>query len=306
MKKCLKLCAVFGLLVGFRMEGVAAVAVAQHVVVIGCDGMGSIAFEKARAPNLRQLMRTGAFTLRARGVMPTSSSSNWASMIMGAGPEQHGVTSNDWQTNKFDFAPIAVGSGGMFPTIFGVLREQRPKAVIACFHDWGDFGRLLERSALNVMEDTDGPLHTVERGIACIKAQKPNFLFLHLDHVDHASHEFGWGSPQYLQAVELADTLIGDVLQALDAAGIRQKTIVFITADHGGKDKGHGGQTMQELEIPWIISGPGIAAGKELTTPVNTYDTAVTLAYILGLKTPACWIGRPVREAFKAYAGKSR
>jgi len=46
-------------------------------------------------------MREGAWTLHARGVMPTVSSPNWASMIMGAGPEQHGVTSIDWQPYKF-------------------------------------------------------------------------------------------------------------------------------------------------------------------------------------------------------------
>ena len=49
-----------------------------------------------------------------------------ASMIMGAGPEQHGVTSNEWETNKFEIAPTVVGPGGMFPTIFGLLRAQRP------------------------------------------------------------------------------------------------------------------------------------------------------------------------------------
>lgn len=55
---------------------------------------------------------------------------------------------------------------------------------------------------------------------------------------------------------------------------------------------------MAEIEIPWIIAGPGVAAGHEIKTPVNTYDTAVTVAYVFGLKTPDCWIGRPVSEAF--------
>lgn len=29
-----------------------------------------------------------------------------------------------------------------------------------------------------------------------------------------------------------------------------------------------------------------------------TFDTAATIAYIFGLKTPQVWIGRPVEEAF--------
>jgi len=32
---------------------------------------------------------------------------------------------------------------------------------------------------------------------------------------------------------------------------------------------------------------------------VNTYDTAATIARVFGLKPPACWIARPVSEAFE-------
>src|SRR5215831_2960853 len=91
----------------------------EHVLVIGCDGFGSVGFTQTNTPVLHRLMQGGAYTLHDRGVMPTSSSPNWASMIMGAGPEQHGVTSNEWETNKFDISPTAVGAGGIFPTIFG-------------------------------------------------------------------------------------------------------------------------------------------------------------------------------------------
>src|SRR5204863_1292035 len=111
-----------------------AIHQAEHVVVIGCDGFGSLGFTPTNAPVLHRLMREGAWTLRARGVMPTSSSPNWASMIMGAGPEQHGITSNDWQPDKFDISPVTVGPGGIFPTIYGLIREQKPKAYIACVH----------------------------------------------------------------------------------------------------------------------------------------------------------------------------
>ena len=100
--------------------------------------------------------------------------------------------------------------------------------------------------------------------------------------------------------------MIGLILDGLQDAGIAEQTIVLITADHGGKGKGHGGATMAEIEIPWILAGPGVAAGKELTRPVNTYDTAATVAYIFGLKTPECWIARPVVEAFTTAATAAR
>src|SRR5205814_1178877 len=120
------------LCIGIFVPARGAVSGVEHVLIIGCDGFGSLGFTASNSPVLHRLMRGGAFTLHARGVMPTSSSPNWASMIMGAGPEQHGITSNDWETNKYEIAPVVRGSGGIFPTIFGVLREQRPDAQIAC------------------------------------------------------------------------------------------------------------------------------------------------------------------------------
>jgi predicted AlkP superfamily pyrophosphatase or phosphodiesterase len=278
--------------------GNAAVPGIEHMVIIGCDGMGSIAFKDTNAPVLRRMMSNGASSLRARGVMPTSSSPNWASMIMGAGPEQHGVTSNDWETNKFEIAPVAVGSGNIFPTIFSVMREQRPNAVIACLHDWEGFGRLVERPALNHIEHVKDAIETAGKAADYFKKQKPNLLFVHFDGVDHAGHAFGWKSDQYYKAVELTDSLIGALLEAIEESGVGSKTLVLITADHGGRNKGHGGSTMEEIEIPWILSGPGVARGRQLNTPINTYDTAATVAYVFGLKPPDCWIGKPVLEAF--------
>jgi hypothetical protein len=277
-----------------------AIPGAEHVVIIGVDGLSPNGIRKADTPHLDKLVKSGAHTFHARAVMPTVSSPNWASMIMGAGPEQHGITSNAWETNKFEIAPIAVGSGGIFPTIFGVVREQRPESVIACFHDWEGFGRLFERTAPNVVEHVKDAIETAAKAARYFKEKKPHFLFIHFDGVDHAGHGFGWDSPQYYKAVELTDSLIGAVVETIAAAGVADKTILLITADHGGIGKGHGGATMEEIEIPWIITGPGVTRGKEIKTPVNTYDTAVTVAHIFGLKQPACWIGKPVLEAFKA------
>ncbi|MHC5539912.1 alkaline phosphatase [Singulisphaera rosea] len=270
----------------------------EHFVVIGIDGLSTEGVRRTKTPVLQRMMAEGAWTLHARGVMPTSSSPNWASMIMGAGPEQHGVLSNDWKPGDKQVEPTEVGTGGIFPTIFGQLRQQKPSSKIACFHDWDDFGRLVERNVCDKLVHPKGPVETTNQAIAYLKDQKPNFLFIHLDHVDHAGHEHGHGTPAYDKAIAEADHLIGEVLTALEDAGIADKSVVLITSDHGGKGKGHGGASMVELEIPWILSGHGVAHGREISAPVNTFDTAATIAYVLGVTPPRCWIGRPVIQAF--------
>lgn len=273
---------------------------AKSVIVFGCDGMGSVAFKGTNTPNLNNLMKRGAWTLRARGVMPTSSSPNWASMIMGAGPEQHGVTSNDWETNRIEFLPTVQGPSGHFPTIFRLLHEQRPSLHTAAIHDWQGFGRLIEPGMVNHVEHIKGSPPTAERAIAYWKQNRPALLFIHFDDVDHAGHESGWGSPQYLRAAEMVDGLIGNIIQAVRQTGDEARTIFLMTADHGGSGTKHGGNTMAELEIPWIVAGPGIVSGHEIKSPVNTYDTAATIARILDVKAPSAWIAKPVSEAFTA------
>ncbi len=231
--------------------------------------------------------------------MPTVSSPNWASMIMGAGPEAHGVTSNAWQPDRYDFPPVVCGTGRTFPPMFGELRRHRRDAVIGVFHDWDDFGRLLERESVDLIEDSDGPVKTVDAAVTFIRERKPILSFVHLDHVDHAGHELGWMSTPYFEALEVADALVARLLGALDEAGVRSRTLVLLTSDHGGVGKKHGGLTVAEIEIPWMVAGPGVRRGHVITTPVSTIDTAPTVMYALGQALHPAWTGRPVLEAFQ-------
>jgi arylsulfatase A-like enzyme len=84
----------------------------------------------------------------------------------------------------------------------------------------------------------------------------------------------------------------------LDALSARESTFVLVTSDHGGTAHGHGKNSLPEILIPWILSGPGVAPGR-IAAPVNTFDTALTVAWIFDLSPPQCWIGRPVLTAFR-------
>ena len=278
----------------------AQVAGVEHVVVIGVDGLSPDGLRNAETPRMDQLMNEGAFSLKARAVRPTSSSPNWASMIMGAAPEQHGITSNGWNRNNFSIAPVTRGPESIFPTIFSVLREARPEAYIACIYDWGGFGRLFEHSAVDLAFDARDPQDAVDVARMVFAESRPTLTFIHLDHVDRAGHGYGWGSETYKAAVEEADGYIDEVMRGLENAGMAERTIVIIVSDHGGRGNGHGGDSMDELEIPWIMHGPGVDKDIDVPLPVYTYDTAATIATIFGLAQPYAWIGRAVTSAFES------
>ena len=91
----------------------------------------------------------------------------------------------------------------------------------------------------------------------------------------------------------MVDGLVGDMVDALKEAKALDQTVIILSADNGGKAKGHGGLTADHLYIPWIAAGPGINAG-ELMDSVNTFDTAATIAALFELQQPQCWIGRSV------------
>jgi hypothetical protein len=270
----------------------------QHVIIIGVDGLSVDGVSTARVPKLRGLISRAAWTLEARGVMPTLSSPNWASAINGAAPEQHGITSNGWFRHKVEFQPSCRGEDGKFPTIFGVLRSGYPASRIAVFHDWSGFSDLLEKQAPDIMRHEPGAGRTTAAAIRYWKENRPTLMFIHLDNVDHAGHSHGWYSTEYYKAVEVADGYIGQVIEMVDDLAAGDSTFILVTSDHGGTAHGHGKNSLAEIQIPWILAGPGISPG-QIMAPVNTFDTAVTVAWIFHLDPPQCWIGRPVLSAFR-------
>jgi predicted AlkP superfamily pyrophosphatase or phosphodiesterase len=271
----------------------------ERVLIIGVDGLAPFGIEQAATPNLDSLMEVGAYSMQARAVMPSSSSPNWASMIMGASPAEHTVTSNAWELRDVADTILCNGEKGKhWPTIFRIAREQHPDANLACFYDWSGFGRLIEPGVATIRADTRGEDLTARAAAEYWIDNKPEFMFVHLDHVDHAGHSHEWGSEEYILAVEKADRLIGDIFRAVHQSGTVKSTLILVTSDHGGIGTRHGGDTHEERTIPWIAAGPGVRSGHAITQSIETYDTAATIAYALGLTPPECWIGQPVLEAF--------
>ncbi|MDF2190633.1 alkaline phosphatase [Paraflavitalea sp. CAU 1676] len=269
----------------------------KHVILIGSDGFGAYAFQKAQLPNFRKMMEAGSWTLQARTVLPSSSAPNWASMVMGVGPELHGYTT--WGSKQPDLPARVLDEYGMFPTVYSLLRKAKPSSEIGVIYEWDGIDYLFPKAAVNKDLNADGDIAVTKAAVAYIKEKKPDFLFIHLHDADSVGHHVGHSTPEYYAAAERTDAYVGQILQAIKEAGMEERTVVLFTADHGGINKGHGSISMQEMQIPWIIKGPGIKANHEVTTSVMTFDTAATLAKLLGLTPPQVWIGRPVLDALK-------
>lgn len=274
----------------------------EHVIVVGVDGLSPDGLQKAKTPVMDSLIATGAVKWKARTVLTSASSQNWASMLMGSGPEIHGIIDNDWKIDDHVLPPVVQEKDGRFPTIFSILKSQRPKVETGVVYHWSDFGRLFQKDAVAF----DRTLKTEDSTTAVfadyIRDKKPVLAFMHLDHVDHAGHHFGHGTEGYYQSVEKTDALIGQVVAAINDGGIAQKTLILIVSDHGGIGKGHGGPTPQETEVPVIMAGAGVKKGYEILQQVVVYDLAPTIAFALGIQPPYEWTGRAVKAGFEGFS----
>jgi len=91
-------------------------------------------------------------------------------------------------------------------------------------------------------------------------------------------------------------------MDALVSAGIAERTVVILTADHGGAGKTHGPDDPRSRHIPWIVVGPHVRPGDLTGLPdlaVNTEDTCATACYLLGLSQLPYFDGKPVLAAFE-------
>ncbi len=270
----------------------------KRVILLGVDGLSTDGIQVAKTPYLNRLIRDGAFTLKARGVMPTVSAPNWGSMLCGAGPEQHGMTKNGWTTNNYTVEATTTDDDGYFPSIFTIIREQMPEAKTAIFYDWNALIDLFNPKYIDSIHFAKDYEEVYEKAIPYVIESKPEFAFIYAGHVDHIGHTYQHGSPEYYKSIEDVDAKIGELLNALDKAGLYEETHIIVISDHGGVGYGHGGESMAEIQVPWLIKGPGIIKNRLIAEPVNTYNTASTIAYLFGLQQHEHWIGKPVLGAF--------
>lgn len=282
---------------------------AKHVIMIGIDGWASKSMARADMPTVKTMMAEGCWTLQKRSVLPSASAINWASNMMGAGTESHGYTK--WNSEKPDFPSSVVNSHGIFPTIFSILKEQRPTAKTAAQFDWIGIKYVIDTLAvddvmfsyrggygLDSCQDCGSPFDYTRRATDYIKAEKPTLFFLYYGGLDMQGHEKGWYTDDYYAFETVLDQCIAQVVQAVKDAGIYDNTVFVITADHGGTGKHHGGATLDEMLSPFIVCGKGIRRGFEITDAMMQYDVPATVAYILGLTPPQAWVGRPVMQIF--------
>lgn len=263
----------------------------EYAVIITIDGLRPDAISKAKAPNLKALINGGSYSPSAKTVDPPKTLPSHTSLVTGLTPKRHLTFINEW-----------VDSIGYteFDTIFTIAKEEGFET--AMFIGKNKLNYIAVPGSIDELEVFKYDDHSVanisESFRSYFKASKPRITLIHFPEPDIPGHKYGWMSKEYFQAIERVDLEIGRMIEAIKQAGLYHKTIVIITADHGGLGKTHRGDHPEVTTIPWLAVGNNVKKGYIINEQVYIYDTAPTVLHSLGLKPINNPDGKNIEEIF--------
>jgi predicted AlkP superfamily pyrophosphatase or phosphodiesterase len=270
----------------------------ERVLIISIDGLRPDRLLLCNTPVMHRMIKEGAFTMWAQTTAVSITLPSHTSMLTGVTPRKHGI---EWNEDLPLLHPIYP----KVPTVFELARKWN--YTTALISGKPKFHTLAKPGTVNYMwipedKDLEEDEPVAEAAERIILEHKPDLTFVHFPADDKKGHKYGWGSAEQTVAIERADVCVGRVLAALDKAGVREHTLIILTADHGGAGLTHGPEDPRSRNIPWIANGPGVKVGFDLTQSlelmVRTEDTCATACYVLGLGQFPQFDGKPVLFAF--------
>lgn len=237
---------------------------ARHVIFVTIDGFRpDFYLEPAwNTPNLRALMKDGAYAKGVNSVFPSMTYPSHTTIITGVQPARHGVYFNSMfepmgSTGKIYWNDSSIHA----KTIFAAAKEKGMTTAALFWPvsadmnvdynipDVGSMGETvrekyskpegfiptLKQEVFNTTEKIDyGKNQNVAKIAAyVIGKSKPNLMVIHVFSVDHAEHLQGRTGPMVEEAISDADEAVGIIVDALKNAGIWENTVLMIGGDHG-------------------------------------------------------------------------
>ncbi len=286
-----------------------AARTARHVLVVTIDTLradrvGAYGNTTVATPNLDRLAREGAMALHASAHAPLTRPSH-ISLFTGLYPAEHGIRDNVSPPLGKDvpvLAEILQQRGfrtGAFVSSIVLSKQSGLGRGFAHYSDQFEVGEDDARFLNTIQKRGDT---TVAEAVAWLGEPGPErrFGWVHL-YDPHDPYEppepyaSRYADRPYDGEVAWSDELVGRLDTALGAAGLRDDTLLIVTADHGEglgeHDEAVHGFFVYEttLRVPFIARGPGITPGTRLGVVARSVDVMPTVLELLGLAeaTPA-------------------
>ena len=315
---------------GGRAARTVAGAPPRHVLVVTidtlrADRLGCYGSREVATPNMDRLAREGAMALDAAAPAPLTRPSH-VSIFTGLYPAQHGIRDNisralagDVPTLAESFKAAGFATAGFVSSI--VLSRQ--SGLARGFDDYSDRFDLGpdagdEAGFLDILEKRgDVAIADASAWLERHAAQR-TFVWVHL-YDPHAPYEppepyaSRYADRPYDGEIAWTDELVGRLDATLGRLGLRESTLVVLTADHGESLGEHGESVhgfflyQATIHVPLLLRGPGVRAGTRLPGVVRSVDLFPTLLDLASLPAPTAHpiAGRSFAAAARGRAEKA-
>jgi Type I phosphodiesterase / nucleotide pyrophosphatase/Sulfatase len=263
---------------------------AKRVIVVVIDGCRLDRFREAEKPYLEKMMEGGTIYDSVETVYPARTVVCFSSMLTGAAPAAHGITSN-----------LVLKLGLKVESVFDVLRRAGKRGrLVGIAHLIDAFGDDVA-SVTSVAHNDKIDQNLIAAARREIETYEPELLVLQLLAVDQNGHVRGTGYPEYVERIEITDRLIEGFVLWCEDSGYLEDAAVILMADHGqGKGIGaHGHLSEGERFVPFAMWGSGVAGGRVVEKPASILDLAPTISYLLGIEQPKGSTGRVLHDALE-------
>jgi predicted AlkP superfamily pyrophosphatase or phosphodiesterase len=255
-------------------EKVPETARPDPLLLISIDGYRYDYLDRGLSPTLAALARDGVRADSMQPSFPSLTFPNHYTLVTGLRPDHHGIVHNvmqDPQLGHFDMkdrkavADRRWWDGG---TPLWVSADRRGLKTATMF--WPG----TEAAIQGVRPDHWRPFDkkvTPDQRVAQVlawldlpPAQRPSFLTLYFDTVDHEGHEHGPDSPEVNQALRDTDEALGRLVAGLRQRGLFDHMNIIVLADHGMAPvpKGHVIQLDDLLPMDRVtVVSTGVLAG---------------------------------------------
>ncbi|MEM8499866.1 MAG: TauD/TfdA family dioxygenase [Pseudomonadota bacterium] len=248
-------------------------------LVVSIDGVAPRFVTPGTMPTLCELARLGASTFDARTIDPSITLPAHASLFRGVAAIDHGIVSNDDHELKCSACSF--------------LKQARTSGLqTAALFNWQRFCRVLEQDAVDHLFVLDGGYQpaedevTVTHACATLSSRSQDLVFAYIAQPDLAGHEYGWGSGEYLTALERSDGLLSklwSLLQAHDS--------ILVTTDHGGHGDDHQIACLENTQTFMAMCSPRLSANS-LWPRASILDVAPTIADVCEFQADPLWQGK--------------
>lgn len=213
-----------------------------RLVLVSIDGLRADMLDPGITPHLSRIAHDGVRAQWMNPSYPSLTFPNHYTLVTGLRPDHHGIVHNrmsDPTLGQFKLGNMAAIRDARWWGGQPIWVGAENAGVRSATWAWPGSEAPIQGVQPSQWQLYDGKVPAparVQRVLEWLRQrgpQAPRLMTLYFDQADHAGHDYGPDSPEYLDAVKLVDTAIGQLLAGMAQQGALDDTNLIVVSDHG-------------------------------------------------------------------------